>query len=299
MMVEVPLPPGIERRYIDTRRGPVAALRAKPVRAIGRTSVMVCGFMATKEDFRQILPLLAQAGYDAWAYDHMGQHGGEFAGAQQDGPERYTIASMAAEGCEVIEAVGDGAPVHVVGHCFGGFVARAMALAAPGLTQTLTMLSCGPQLRPAYARAVVVGIDDLLGRGGAMLMWPVLKRVLPKDDQVTRDFWHAKLATVNPHYLKGVGRSLVEEADRSGEVAAAGIRSLVVHGSREKRLWRPDAYADMARELQADLVVVDQAGHNVNLEQPEVTARILLEFWARANAAGAAVRVGSSGAVTS
>ena len=126
-----------------------------------------------------------------------------------------------------------------------------MALAAPGLTRSLTMLSCGPQLRPAYARAVVVGIDDLLGRGGAMLMWPVLKRVLPKDDQVTRDFWHAKLATVNPHYLKGVARSLVDEGDRSGEVASAGVRSLVMHGSREKRLWRPAAYAAAVDKLSA------------------------------------------------
>jgi pimeloyl-ACP methyl ester carboxylesterase len=295
-MVEVPLPPGIERRYIDTRRGRVAALHAKPERATGRTSVMVCGFMATKEDFRQILPLLAQAGHDAWAYDHVGQHGGELAGPVADGPERYTIESMAKEGREVIEAVSAGAPVHVVGHCFGGFVARAMALAAPSRTESLTMLSCGPQLRPAYARAVVVGIDDLLGRGGAMLMWPVLKRVLPKDDQVTRDFWHAKLATVNSHYLKGVGQSLVEEADRSGEVAAAGIRSLVMHGSREKRLWRPDAYADMARELQADLVVVDKAGHNVNMERPDLTAANLLAFWARAEASAAAVRAGGVGA---
>jgi pimeloyl-ACP methyl ester carboxylesterase len=125
-----------------------------------------------------------------------------------------------------------------------------------------------------------------------MLMWPVLKRVLPKDDHVTRDFWHAKLATVNPHYLKGVGQSLVDEADRTGEVAAAGIRSLVMHGSREKRLWRPEAYADMARELQADLVVVDKSGHNVNMEQPETTAAQLLSFWTRAEATTASVAVG-------
>jgi pimeloyl-ACP methyl ester carboxylesterase len=296
MMVEVPLPPGIERRRIDTRRGPVAALHARPERAVGRASVMVCGFMATKEDFRQILPLLARAGHDAWAYDHVGQHGGELAVGRDDGPERYTIQSLAQEGREVIEAVGAGAPVHVVGHCFGGFVARAMALAAPGLTQSLTMLSCGPSLRPAYARAVVAGIDDLLGRGGAMLMWPVLKRVLPKDDQVTRDFWHAKLATVNPRYLTGVARSLVEEADRSGEVAAAGIRSLVMHGSREKRLWRPDAYAEMARDLRADLVVVDKAGHNVNMEQPDATAANLLAFWGRAEASVIAAGVGGDAA---
>jgi pimeloyl-ACP methyl ester carboxylesterase len=292
MMAGVPLPPGIERRCIDTPRGPVAALHAKPERASGRTSVLVCGFMATKEDFRQILPLLAQAGHDAWAYDHVGQHGGEFAGGEDDGPGRYTIQSMAEEGRKVIEAVGAGAPVHVVGHCFGGFVARAMALAAPGLTQSLTMLSCGPSLRPAYARAAVAGIDDLLSRGGAMLMWPVLKRVLPKEDQITRDFWHAKLATVNPHYLTGVARSLVDEADRSGEVAAAGIRSLVMHGSREKRLWRPDAYAEMARELRADLVVVDKAGHNVNMEQPDATAGNLLAFWGRVEASAVPVRAG-------
>jgi pimeloyl-ACP methyl ester carboxylesterase len=295
---EVPLPPGIERRRIDTRRGPVAALHARPERPTGHASVLVCGFMATKEDFRQILPRLAQGGHDAWAYDHLGQHG-ELAGPGEDGPDRYTITSMAEEGREVIEAVGGGTPVHVVGHCFGGFVARAMALAAPRLTQSLTMLSCGRQLRPAYARAVVVGIDDLLSRGGAMLMWPVLKRVLPKDDQVTRDFWHAKLATVNPHYLKGVGQSLVDEADRTCEVAAAGIRSLVMHGSREKRLWRPEAYADMARELQADLVVVDKSGHNVNMEQPEATAAQLLSFWTRAEAreaTAASVAVGACAA---
>lgn len=295
MMAEVPLPPGIDRRCIDTRRGPVAALHAKPERATGRAVVMVCGFMATKEDFRQILPLLAQAGHDAWAYDHVGQHG-EPAGRPEDGPERYTIGSMADEGREVIEAVGGGAPVHVVGHCFGGFVARAIALARPSRTGSLTMLSCGPQLRPAYARAVVAGIDDLLARGGAMLMWPVLKRVLPKDDQVTRDFWRAKLATVNPHYLKGVGQSLVDEPDRSAAVAAAGIRSLVMHGSREKRLWRPDAYADMARALRAELVVVDKAGHNVNMERPELTAANLLAFWARADASVAPVPAGGVGA---
>ena len=124
---------------------------------------------------------------------------------------------------------------------------------------------------------MVAGIDDLIDRGGAMLMWPLLKRVLHNEDQVTRDFWHANLATVNPNYLKGVARSLAaEEADRSGEVAAAGIRSLVMHGSREKRLWRPAAYADMARVLRADLVIVDQAGHNVYRDQPDVTAANLV-----------------------
>jgi pimeloyl-ACP methyl ester carboxylesterase len=171
-----------------------------------------------------------------------------------------------------------------------------MALAAPSRTRSLTMLACGPALRPAHASAVLAGIDDLFGRGGPMLMWPLLKRVLPKEDQVTRDFWRAKLSTVNPNYLRGVARSLGVETDRSAEVVAAGIPSLVMHGSREKRLWRPDAYAAMASALNAELVSVDQAGHNLNMERPDATAANLLAFWARADARATAVTVGGIGA---
>ena len=190
----------------------------------------------------QMLPLLARAGHDAWAYDHLGQHGGEFGGrGPDDGPGRYTIVSMAEEGREVVRAVSPGEPAHVVGHCFGGFVARAMALAAPGLTQTLTLLSCGPSMRGRTPARWSPASTTARRRGGAMLLWPLLKRVLAEDDQVTRDLCHAKLATVNPHYLSGVAQSMKDEADRSGDVAAAGIRSLVMHGSREKRLWRPAA----------------------------------------------------------
>jgi pimeloyl-ACP methyl ester carboxylesterase len=292
-MVEIPLPPGIERRTIDTGRGPVAALHAGPARTTGRTCVMVCGFMGTKEDFWQLLPLLAREGFDAWSYDHVGQHGGQSALPPEDRPERYMTDAMADEGLQVVQAVGAGAPVHLVGHCFGGFVARAMALSAPGLTRTLSLLSCGPNVRAAHARAMVAGIDDLIDRGGAMLMWPLLKRVLHNEDQITRDFWHANLATVNPNYLKGVARSLAaEKADLSSDVAAVGVRSLVMHGSREKRLWRPEAYAEMARELGADLVVVDQAGHNVYRDQPDVTAAHLVAFWNRMDTSGLAVGAG-------
>jgi len=284
MIVEVPLPPGVERCTIDTRRGAVAALRAKPESANGRASVMVCGFMATKEDFREMLPLLSRAGYDAWAYDHPGQHGGGPGEVPDDGPGRYTTQSLADELREVIRTVGTGEPAHVVGHCFGGFIARAAALAAPSLTRTLTLLSCGPSMRGPQERKMIAGIDYVLGNGGAMLLWPLLKRVLPVDDQVTRDLCHAKLATVNPHYVTGVAQSMRDEADRSGDVAAARIRSLVMHGSREKRLWRPSAYADMACDLQADLVVIDKAGHHVHRDQPDSMARSLIAFWDRTEA---------------
>jgi pimeloyl-ACP methyl ester carboxylesterase len=292
MTAEIPVPPGVERCVIETCRGAVPALRARPGFPNGRASIMVCGFMGTKEDFREILPLLSGAGYDAWAYDHLGQHGGEFAAAPDDGPDKYTVPSLAGQLREVTEAVSPGKPAHVVGHCIGGFIARSAALTAPGLVRTVTFLCCGPGVRSQQAHALVTGMEDLLRRGGPMVLWPLLKRALPKDDSGTRDFWYAKLATVNPHYIIGISRSLADETDQSAAVAAAGIRSMVMHGSREKRLWRPSQYADMARDLRADLIVIDQASHHVNMQQPEAMARNLISFWDRAevDAAGTAVR---------
>ncbi len=297
MTTEIPLPLGVERCVVSTPLGAVAALRARPERPNGQTSVMVCGFMGTKEDFRQNLPLLSRAGYDAWAYDHLGQHGGDFAASPDDGPARYTIPSLSGQLRNFIAAVSPDRPAHVVGHCFGGFIARAAVLTSPDLIRSLTFLSCGPGVRGPQALAMVGGIDDLLKRGGAMVLWPLLKRALPQDDPVTRDFWHAKLSSVNPHYVTGVAQSLAgETTDKSAAVVATGIRLLVMHGAREKRLWRPAQYADMARALRADLAVIDQASHHVNMQQPEAMARSLVAFWANTGAGGTGAGAGAVGA---
>ena len=50
-----------------------------------------------------------------------------------------------------------------------------------------------------------------------------------------REFWHAKLATMNPHWVTGTAESMADEPDRSAELTAAGIPSLVVHGKRDRR----------------------------------------------------------------
>jgi pimeloyl-ACP methyl ester carboxylesterase len=94
-----------------------------------------------------------------------------------------------------------------------------------------------------------------------------------------REFWHAKLATMNPRWVTGTAQSLAAEPDRSAELVAAGLPVLLVHGKRDRRLWSPDAYADMARRLGAGHVVIGRASHSANMEQPGLTAAALLDFW--------------------
>jgi pimeloyl-ACP methyl ester carboxylesterase len=279
-MIELPLPPGVERRTIDTSRGIVTALRARPgatQHKIG-TAIMASGFFGTKEDFREVLPMLASRGYDTWAYDYPGQLG-EHSGSTGD---EYTIPAMAAHLREIVATVSEDQPVHVVGHCLGGFVAREAVLAEPASARTLTLLACGPSMREPKHRAMINGLAVLHKNGGTMALWPLVKRLLAEDDAIMREFWHAKLATMNPYFVTQAAMSMGEENDRSAELPARGIRSLVVHGKRDKRLWSAGVYADMARALDADLVVIEKASHSPNMEQPEPTANALLKFWATA-----------------
>ena len=280
-MIGLPLPAGVTRQVVQTAHGPVPVLYAQPAAAApGDVTdvVMTSGFFGTKEDFRELIALLARAGLRGWAYDYRGQLDPGPAG--QAGPDQeYTVAGLAGDLRDLIRAVTGGRAAHVIGHCLGGFVARAAVLAEPGLARSLTLLSCGPSMRERKHRAMLGGLAKLHANGGTMVLWPLIRKLLADDDTVMREFWRAKLASMNPRWVTGVAESLAEEPDRTAEVTAAGLPALLVHGQRDRRLWSPDVYADMAGRLGADRVVIERASHSANMEQPELTLAALLAFW--------------------
>src|SRR6202012_6039817 len=64
-MIELPLPPQVERQLTETCRRVVPMLRGmpRPEHANGIEVVMVSGLFGTKEDFREVLALIDRAGY--------------------------------------------------------------------------------------------------------------------------------------------------------------------------------------------------------------------------------------------
>jgi pimeloyl-ACP methyl ester carboxylesterase len=276
-MIELPLPPGVERLLIDTPRRRVQALHGVPRPEVdnGIDVVMVSGFFGTKEDYREVMSLLAAAGFRGWAYDYCGQL--ELATA---GEVDYTIGDMAGDLIALMRTVTGGRPAHLIGHCLGGFVARSAAVAEPGLARSLTLLACGPSMRDEKHQSMLEGLAKLHANGGTIALWPLVKALLAKDDTVMREFWHAKLSVMNPHWVTGTAESMADEPDRSAELVAASISSLVVFGKRDRRVWTHDAYAEMADRLRAGHVIIPKASHSPNMEQPALLAEALLEFWA-------------------
>jgi pimeloyl-ACP methyl ester carboxylesterase len=279
-MMELPLPAGVTRRLVATSRGPVQVLCGEPEDGEDIPDVvMASGFFGTKEDFRELLALLAVAGLRGWAYDYRGQLDPD--AAEQD----FSIDALALDMRDVMHAVGAGRPVHVIGHCLGGFVARAAVLAEPGLALSLSLLACGPSMLDSKHQAMLSGLARIHTNGGTIALWPLVRRLLADDDVVMREFWQAKLGSMNPSWVTGVAESMAEEPDRTAEIAAAGLPALVVHGKRDRRLWSHAAYAEFAGRLRAECVVIDRASHSPNMEQPGPTAAALRAFWSDGGAA--------------
>ena len=273
-MIELPLPPQVERQLTESSRRVVPMLRGmpRPEDDNGIDVVMVSGFFGTKEDFREVLALIARAGYRGWAYDYPGQLG------PAEADMEYSIADLAGDLLAVVRAVA-ARPAHLVGHCLGGFVARSAAVREPALARSLTLMACGPSMRERKHKSMLGGLAQLHANGGAIALWPLVKALLAEDDTVMREFWHGKLSTMNPRWVTGTAESMAGEQDRSAELTAAGIPSLVVHGKRDRRLWSADAYEEMARRLDAPRVVIERASHSPNMEQPALLAEALLGFW--------------------
>jgi len=72
-VIGLPLPAGVSRQVVPTRHGPVPVLCGQPAAADPVDVVMTSGFFGTKEDFRELIALLAQAGLRGWAYDYRSQ----------------------------------------------------------------------------------------------------------------------------------------------------------------------------------------------------------------------------------
>ncbi|WP_432926064.1 alpha/beta fold hydrolase [Microbispora sp. CA-135349] len=273
------LPPGVSSEQIETPLGSFAALEALPVSGVPERwpALLVPGFTGSKEDFIAVLQTLAQAGRKVIAVDMRGQY--ETPGP--DDPAAYTCGALGADIEAIAAEVGQGEPVHLLGHSFGGLVAREAALNDAAKLASLTLMSSGP--------AGIVGPRERMGRVmlaelpeyGLEYMWSnrmepdALAAGIP-DDIVA--FLRKRLLANHPAGLLAMAEEVLDAPDRCAELARCGLDLLVLYGEHDDG-WPPPLQAEMARRLDAECVVVPGALHSPAVEAPETTAAALTRFW--------------------
>jgi pimeloyl-ACP methyl ester carboxylesterase len=276
------LPEGTRRATVETARGSFAALDAMPAAGpceLG-TALLVPGYTGSKEDFIAILGQLAAAGRRVIAIDLRGQ----YQTAGPDDPAGYDVAELGADVTAVAEAT---EASHLLGHSFGGLVARAAVIDgyAPA---SLTLLSSGPAAllgsRAEELHSLLNYLDgtpvaDLKGKVAEM-WYGSLRRQAVKAGVAAPivAFLEERMLANNPTGLVAMAAQLLKAEDRTDQLAASSVPTFVLYGE-DDNAWPTTEQLDMAARLNAERTCIPAAAHNPNVEAPATTAHALTTFW--------------------
>ena len=274
----VTMPPGARRLSLPVADCELAAIEM-PARAPRRATVLlVPGFTGSKEDFVAVLEPFAEAGYRTVAIDQRGQH----ESPHPPTPAAYALDALARDVLDVVDHLGD-RPLHLLGHSFGGLVARAAALADPGAFRSVTLLGSGPAAIPDPRAATIRTLLDALPLLDLAQIWSIRKELdaeagVPLRAPEIEAFMQSRFVANDPAGLAAMGRLLLDEPDRCDALAATGLPVLVAYGEMDDA-WPPELQAAMAERMGVPVTVITGAAHSPAAEMPTETAKALVAFW--------------------
>jgi pimeloyl-ACP methyl ester carboxylesterase len=279
------LPAGVQRVTLRTSRGDFAALEALPGSGVRerQPALLVPGYTGSKEDFLLVLQPLAAAGRQVVAVDMRGQY--ETPGT--DDPASYDIAALAADVALIADQL-EGA-VHLLGHSFGGLVAREAVLAQATRVGSLTLMSSGPGGLTGQRAVLLRGLLAEFAAAPQEDLQVQVKRVWDSHlepeaiaDGVPGpvvDFLRARMLTSSATGLRSMAENLLGCPDRTQALARLGLAALLVVYGEDDDAWDPAIQEDMALRLGAERVCIPGAAHSPAVEAPETTASTLTRFW--------------------
>lgn len=248
----------------------------------GPAILLLPGYTGAKEDFVPLLDPLSENGFRAIAVDLPGQY--ESPGP--DDEDAYAVDALAAVVVQLLEQL----PEHTVllGHSFGGLVARGVVLAGAEVAG-LVLLGSGPAALPIGPRtqALTAGAPVLRehGRAAAFALRAELTDRLrvpgsPSEDAL-QTYYRDRFLASSAAGLLGMGTAVQIEPDRVDALAAALTASVAVVTGEGDDAWTLDQQADMARRLGTSLRVIPAAAHSPAVEQPDVLLRLLIPLLRR------------------
>jgi 3-oxoadipate enol-lactonase len=275
--MRVTMDDGVTLEVTDAGRGPALLL--------------VHGFGGAKEDFADHIDALA-ARHRVVTFDLRG-HG------DSDDPtdvSAYSLDRMAADVTGVADALGIDS-FRLLGHSMGGMVARRVVLAHPARIDALVLMDTSPGPVPGIdpktmEEAAIVAIDEgkdvlkpLLDEA-ATLETPAYRRLL-EERPGYQAFEDRKWAQLSGVMWGAMAREMARQPDQLALLAGVRCPTLVIVGEEDEHFFDP-SHKLAAAIPGAELVVVPDAGHSPQFENPRVWIDALERFLARVDRASAA-----------
>lgn len=265
------------RSEVLSDAGPLAALVGSAP-TVGASLLLLPGYTGSKEDFAPLLDPLARAGICGVAVDQPGQF-------ETPGPKNeagYSPAALGAVAASVVRGMAADGPVVLLGHSYGGLVARAAVLAGAPVAG-LVLLCTGPAGFTSGERLDALNAGDAvlreLGRDAAY----GLTQPAGAPDSPLDAFLRRRMLATSETCLLGMNRWLRTEPDLVDELGAA---LAVVLADRRRRVaviagesddaWPLSDQRGMARRLGTELVLIPGAAHSPAVENPAALLAVLI-----------------------
>ena len=163
--------------------------------------------------------------------------------------------------------------LHLVGLSMGGRIARNVALRWPERVQSLTLVSTSPGFDAMSVENVKRFVTERRTQSPESARKLLGSRARPGAFE---ELWQSISAMREDSYRKTLEASVAQ--DRGAPIENIRAPTLVVSGD-EDNVYPPEMARDVARRIPgAQLVMIEGAGHLLNLEQPERFNQVVMDF---------------------